>query len=252
MTATLECWVLPHERAPGAHNMAKDEAILDFVSSHPDQAVFRTYEWAEPTLSLGYFQSIRSAEAEARWNGIPIVRRMTGGGALWHDAELTYALILPRSHSLFGNTIGLYEWVHDAIGRVLSNHGVEASRRGSVPPSPLDESKPFLCFCDRDPNDIISQGHKIVGSAQRRRSGAILQHGSILIRCSERTPELPGILNLGENRGEARDWARDLSIELPLAMNFHSRPEEWPSGLAGVAELLAQSRYQSDDWTRRR
>ena len=71
MTATLECWVLPHERAPGAHNMAKDEAILDFVSSHPDQAVFRTYEWAEPTLSLGYFQSIRSAEAEARWNGMP-------------------------------------------------------------------------------------------------------------------------------------------------------------------------------------
>ena len=232
--------------------MAKDEALLDYVASHPGQSILRTYEWSEPTLSLGYFQSIAAAESDERWNGAAVVRRITGGGALWHDAELTYALILSRSHPMSSRTVALYEWVHEAIVRVFSAQGLPASRRGNANP-PLDPSnKPFLCFLDRDPNDIVLQGHKIVGSAQRRRSGAVLQHGSILLGQSPRTQELPGILDLTDNPYGQDKFKQKLLAELPSALHFRTRVDEWPESVLQRAENLAETQYRSDAWNRRR
>src|SRR3954453_254392 len=89
------CRVLPHEVAAGAANMALDDALLAEATAAPGTAYFRTYGWRLPTLSLGYFQSVRDGESDARWRGVPVVRRPTGGGALFHEHEVTYALILP-------------------------------------------------------------------------------------------------------------------------------------------------------------
>ena len=96
----LRCRVLPHEVGDGPTNMATDEALLESVAAKASSAVVRTYSWSVPTLSLGYFQPIARAEAEPRWRGVPIVRRPSGGGALWHDREVTYAVVVPRSHPL--------------------------------------------------------------------------------------------------------------------------------------------------------
>src|SRR5689334_9170111 len=82
---TMHCRLLPHEVRSGPANMALDEALLDAVDAEPSSAVLRTYGWSEPTLSLGYFQAIAEAEADPRWRDVPIVRRPSGGGALWHD-----------------------------------------------------------------------------------------------------------------------------------------------------------------------
>src|SRR4051812_21709386 len=98
----IPCRVLPHQVADGPTNMGLDLALLNAVEAEPVGAVLRTYEWSEPTLSLGYFQKVEAARADPRWRDLPVVRRLSGGGALLHDREITYALVMPRSHPLAG------------------------------------------------------------------------------------------------------------------------------------------------------
>ena len=209
---TLSCSVLSYEILGGPVNMALDEALLNRVAARPEEAYVRTYGWSEPTLSLGYFQSLGQAMAEARWRGIPIVRRASGGGAIWHHHELTYAVVLPAHHRLARPSTSLYRTVHAAILDVLRGEGLDLHRRADRGPARQGRARtslplPFLCFTDRDPEDIVADGFKVVGSAQRRRAGAILQHGSVLLCRSERTPELRGISDLAEASEDPRYWS---------------------------------------------
>ena len=209
---TISCHVLSYEILGGPVNMALDEALLDRVAGRPEEAYVRTYGWSDPTLSLGYFQPLGQALAEARWRGVPIVRRASGGGAIWHHRELTYAVVLPAHHRLARPSTALYQKVHAAILDVLRGEGLDPHRRADWEPARecrarTSSPSPFLCFTDRDPEDIVADGFKVVGSAQRRRAGAILQHGSILLRRSERTPELRGICDLAEASEDPRLWS---------------------------------------------
>ena len=77
--------------------MALDEAILDAVGTGEPRAILRTYGWSVPTLSLGYFQRLAHVQADSRCAIVPMVRRPTGGGAIWHHHEVTYALAVPKS-----------------------------------------------------------------------------------------------------------------------------------------------------------
>src|SRR5262245_49563826 len=128
----MDCRIFPHESADGPANMALDEALLDAVAGDSSCAVLRTYGWTEPTLSLGFFQKVAEAEADPRWAGVPLVRRPTGGGAIWHDHELTYALVIPANHSLARPSRALYHEVHSAIAALLRTHGAVTERRGPV------------------------------------------------------------------------------------------------------------------------
>ena len=105
---TTICRILPHDRGDGPSNMAMDEALLDSVADDPTMAVVRTYEWSMPTLSLGYFQKMEEVAADPRWASVPIVRRPTGGGALWHDREVTYAVVVPSAHPASRPSRSLY------------------------------------------------------------------------------------------------------------------------------------------------
>ena len=244
----MRCRIFPHEVRDGPANMAWDEALLDSVADDPSAAVFRTYEWSRPTLSLGYFQAIAEAEADPRWRSSPIVRRPTGGGAIWHDGDLTYALILPADHPLARRAVDLYAVVHSAIRTTLAELGIMATRRGeNTDPT---RSRPFLCFLDRDPEDLVLDGSKIVGSAQRRRRGAVLQHGSILRKSSPVTPELPGLDRVGV--GPIGDWLE--RVREPLAASLGLEPIRDGATLKEHerASDLTVSVYDSDSWTRRR
>ena len=130
----IPCHVLPHEAADGPTNMARDEALLDAVAADPAAALLRTYEWSEPTLSLGYFQHSADLEADPRWRGAPVVRRATGGGALWHDREVTYAVIVPAHHPLARPSSALYAATHDAIAARLRDVVLPADLAGNVLP----------------------------------------------------------------------------------------------------------------------
>ena len=198
---------------PGTRNMAVDETLLESALSR-EVATVRVYQWSAPTVSLGYFQDADEFECDPQWLGLAAVRRLSGGGAILHDREITYSVTIPPSHPITAQPSRLYVLVHDALLQVLSEHGIAARMRGTPSivntRSPIDPSStnhqpstinpspvaPFLCFGRGDPNDIVLGGHKIVGSAQRRRRGAILQHGSILLARSPHAADFPGITEL--------------------------------------------------------
>lgn len=250
-TPPLPCLLLPSEDGDGPANMARDEALLDLVTREPGSAALRTYGWTEPTLSLGYFQTIAAAQADPRWRDVAVVRRPTGGGAIWHDREVTYALAVPRVHPLSRRSGDLYRGVHEAIADLLRSFGAEARRRGEGA-HPGGDRRPFLCFNDRDADDLVIGPWKVVGSSQRRRAGAILQHGSLLLTASTRTPELPGAADLAPIPGDAASWSDRLRRRLPEALGFVAVEAAEPDGWRARARELERSVYRDPAWTRRR
>ncbi|HEU5115456.1 MAG TPA: lipoate--protein ligase [Isosphaeraceae bacterium] len=243
----IPCRVLPFLDAPGPRQMALDHALLDSVDRDPRFAVFRTYSWNEPTLSLGYFQEIEEAEREGRFADVAIVRRLTGGGAIWHDRDLTYALIVPRTLEVARRASDLYRAVHGAIADSLASLGVNVQPRGKDARD--QENRPFLCFLDRDPEDLVFGGSKVVGSAQRRRPAAVLQHGSILLRRSPTVPELPGLVELaGFERSESGVFPESFFRSLGL----DPRPSRLSEEEEREAGRLEGEVYRDSAWTRKR
>jgi lipoate-protein ligase A len=180
------------EREPqtGVWNMAFDEALLE-AASRRGESILRLYRWSEPTLSLGYFQKSLPADLPEKLQALPRVRRLSGGGAILHHFEWTYSCAIPRTHRLAQKAEQLYEVAHGALIRSLGNLGVQAQLRGEAAG---DEA--FLCFLRGDPRDVVVSRQKVAGSAQRRRRGAVLQHGSVLLRRSPLAPAVAGISDL--------------------------------------------------------
>lgn len=189
--------IVDADAASGARNMAIDAALLE-TGGASDRCIVRVYRWAVPTVSLGYFQQDRTA-VPTELRGLPVVRRLTGGGAILHDQELTYSCVVPASDPWRHEPSELYRRVHRAVIACLGELGFACGLRSESRGDPLsgDAADPFLCFLRADGNDVVSpEGVKVIGSAQRRRRGTILQHGSILLRASAATPHVRGIADL--------------------------------------------------------
>ncbi|WP_157606281.1 lipoate--protein ligase family protein [Schlesneria paludicola] len=176
----------------GAWNMAVDEALLESAITD-NVATLRWYQWREPTVSLGYFQKSADLVDNDSIAGLPVVRRLTGGGAILHDNELTYSICLPASQSLFAQPHELYDIVHLAIIGSLRQLDFPVTLRGSTWKRP---DEPLLCFQRQDAHDVTLNGQKILGSAQRRRRGAIMEHGSLIRKSSEHAPQILGLQDL--------------------------------------------------------
>ncbi|MDA0590999.1 MAG: lipoate--protein ligase family protein [Planctomycetota bacterium] len=176
----------------GSWNMAVDEHLL-LRALNANELAIRIYSWETPTISLGYFQDSAEFLETGRFATLPVVRRLSGGGAILHDREITYSISVPATHPLIADPVRLYEAAHAGIIRALKPAGVHLVPRGE---NHKHEQEPFLCFSRGDRNDLVLNGVKVVGSAQRRRKGAVLQHGSILLEASPHAEGLPGIRNL--------------------------------------------------------
>lgn len=169
--------------ADGPTNMARDEALLQGVGGGRSPATLRFYQWRPSTVSLGYFQRYAEYAALPPPAGtLSVVRRQTGGGAILHDRELTYSLSLPLNHPLTagGGPHRLYEHVHSAFAALLCQLGVPVVR-GPAGAGPCAHGGPFFCFEHHAGFDLLADGKKILGSAQRRISAAVLQHGSLIL-----------------------------------------------------------------------
>jgi lipoate-protein ligase A len=172
----------------GARNMSIDASLLEEIenSSEP-RTVVRFYGWQTPTISLGRNQKIEKAVDVdyCRANGIDIVHRPTGGRAVLHDDELTYAVISNDSEA-FGDTIyGNYKRVSEALCLGYKRLGVPAVLSPDTrkhPAYPDDADLP--CFISPSRYELMVDGRKIVGSAQRRVRRSFLQHGSMPITCN--------------------------------------------------------------------
>jgi len=171
----------------GVSNMAIDAALLDEVGeSTAPCTIVRFYQWRRPTISLGRNQKIESAVDRefCGLKGIDVVHRPTGGRAVLHDDELTYAVV-SNDDSCFGDTIyANYKrvsealcagYVHLGVAAVLApeTRKVPVPRNGSDPP----------CFISPSRYELTVDGRKVVGSAQRRIKNSFLQHGSMPITC---------------------------------------------------------------------
>lgn len=223
--------------ASGAWNMAADEWLL-IRAVEAGEAALRFYVWDRPTVSLGHFQN--AADIPAELSTLPAVRRLSGGGAIIHDRELTYSLALPVSHPLCGNPRQIYELAHLVIQEGLAQLGADVQLRGQTN-SELAER--YLCFGRGDSFDLVVSTAtqppfaeqvgpwKVVGSAQRRRKGAVLQHGSILLATSSQAPDFPGLREL-----LGGEIAADRLAEV-IMQPFHSRLVDGGGG-AVVPELF--------------
>jgi lipoate-protein ligase A len=236
--------------------MALDQALLDDMTEPRRSAYIRTYGWSVPTLSLGYFQRLEEARAEDRWGAVPLVRRATGGGAIWHEHELTYAVALSAAHPLAGQNTRLYRAVHAAIAEVLRERGLDLTRRADRMADGNDAvsrvRRPFLCFSDRDPEDLVCGEFKVVGSAQRRRAGAILQHGSILLQGGARTPEHRGVCDFLPLPSDAEAWSEAVSARIAQALGLAAEPRDLPPELRRRGQEIEHAVYRRESWTSKR
>ncbi|HCS51109.1 hypothetical protein [Rubinisphaera sp.] len=201
----------------GRYNMTVDEWLLT-QAIEQQQISLRFYRWEEPTLSLGYFQSRREFHPPPTLKDLPQVERLSGGGAILHDLELTYSIALPASHPISQDPTELYSVAHSAIIKALAEQQIEVAMRGE---DQADRNDQFLCFLRGDRHDVLSGEYKILGSAQRRRKGAILQHGSLILGTSEFAPEIPGLQNLTNRQIDIEALTSSLFEKLkPLAADW--------------------------------
>jgi lipoate-protein ligase A len=247
------CLVLPLEVECGPANMALDEALLDAAACNGRFAYLRFYGWSIPTLSLGYFQHIAEVQADPRWQSVPLVRRLTGGGAIWHHHEVTYTVVVPAGYPHARPSTTLYRVIHGAIAGALSALGVPADRRGEpTARRPPERKRPLLCFTDPNSEDIVANGLKLVGSAQRRRDGAVLQHGSLLLARSPRVPEMRGVCDVADVPRSIEYWATHLAARVAEALGLRCEFPTLADSIRARAIELERTIYRTPAWTRSR
>jgi lipoyl(octanoyl) transferase len=181
----------------GFINMAVDEAIMIAHKNGLVPPTIRFYQWSPPAVSLGYFQDLKKEinVKVCQDIGIDIVRRPTGGKAVLHDQELTYSFIIKENDPLVNDSIlETYKKISGGIIRGLSYLGIKAELvplRDKLENNLLGRSDKArihhldfksICFSVPSQYEVQVEGKKIVGSAQVRKGGVVLQHGSLLIK----------------------------------------------------------------------
>jgi len=251
-------------------NMAIDEALLLSCQRGEETSLFPTirfYQWSTPTLSLGYSQrSSRTVDQEyCQKAGINVVRRITGGRAVLHHREVTYSVVARTDKPPFSGSISeTYYLISQAIAGALASLGLRAELAGkgggqSLPTSPMTRSP---CFYSPSRHEVVYQGKKIVGSAQKRLKGSFLQHGSILLNFDSQfllsaTGQQPG-MRLPEkvtsiNEVLQREVSPDELIER-LVVSFQQclKLRRFSGGLTPreeeEARRLCQEKYSQDAW----
>jgi len=168
-----EPWLLLNSGpCPPDFNMAMDEALLEAAASL-GQPVLRFYSWTEPAATFGYFQHF--AEIERTTQLRPLIRRPTGGGLVPHDADWTYSVVIPPGHPWHAlNAVDSYRRMHEWIRAAFARLGVATELADCC-----RKSAPGQCFVGWEKFDVLWQGRKIAGAAQRRNKLGLLIQGSV-------------------------------------------------------------------------
>lgn len=255
----------------GAMNMAVDEAILVHVVSGASLPTLRFYAWAPPCLSLGRNQLLDDVDrAACASGGVGIVRRPTGGRAILHRDELTYSVTLQQADPLAeGGIIDSYRRLSEGLVAGLHDLGADAIQaRGQQLPK---SDQTAVCFESPSDYEITVGGRKLVGSAQWRARGGVLQHGSLPLwgdlagvvdylvfdsrdRECQRQRVHRRALTLEEALGKPMSFAQ---VAAALAAGFRQRlnvtllPGELTAEELALAAQLRAERYAAEAWTAR-
>jgi lipoate-protein ligase A len=242
-------WRLIHTPpARGAWNMAVDEAILEAVGRGEAPPTLRLYAWQPPCLSLGYAQPASDADQSVlEVLGWELVRRPTGGRAILHTDELTYAVIAPHTEPrLSGGVLESYRTLAQALLRALHLLGIpaQAAQASGAPDSPggeMQRKQPQNPVCFDVPSDyeITVDRKKLVGSAQARRKEGILQHGSLPLN-----GDLTRITQalVFPNEADRRQAAQDLLAHATTAEAvLEEGAPSWPDARRAFAQAFQET-----------
>lgn len=248
--------------ADGATNMACDAALLDLCARGAAPPTLRLYRWGPACLSLGRFQRSTAVRRMACQSAsVAVVRRPSGGRALLHDAELTYALVAPIGTPPLDNAPSIlesYRLISAALLTGLRSLGAPVE----LAPVARQRGGSAACFDTPASYELTVDGRKLVGSAQARSEGALLQHGAIpLAGHAKRLPDLltdtppdlaEKMIALDEATGRTitpDEAAAAVAYGFTATWDIALLPAAWqPAELARAAELRAM-RYTAEEWT---
>ena len=247
----------------GPGNMAVDEALLENFDHENDRPVLRLYGWEPPAFSLGRFQPAGEALLTDRCAaaGIAVVRRITGGGVIFHAGELTYSIVCAQQH--LPEAKGVKESFRALCSFLLATYrqlGLDAAFAADLADGGRLGARTPLCFAGRESFDVLIDGRKLGGNAQRRRRDIIFQHGSIPLR-GMLPHALPFLAEVPPGFLEGATSLAELGLELPqaelkkvLCARFCAElGAELIEGRLTVAEeemalRLARTKYVADRW----
>jgi lipoate-protein ligase A len=210
-----------------AMNMAIDEALLESANV----SAIRFYRWNFPALSFGYFGKFADVASYA--TQCDLVRRWTGGGIVFHGQDLTYSIVIPASGPVFDeSTMSIYEKIHCALRDALVALGQRAAvaAGGDRGTGINDAGYDGHCFAKPVHADVLVNGLKVAGAAQRRTRAGLLQQGSI------QHVDLP--------KGFETRFARELS--------GNCADQRIENGILNRAREIATRKYDTEKWLRRR
>ena len=238
-----------------AMNMAIDEALLEYATVPS----IRFYRWHSPALSFGYFGKFAHVACYAGERDL--VRRWTGGGIVFHGEDLTYSIVVSANDSVFGeSSVTIYERVHRALCDALNSNGERAVVAGGVDPGGIAVARQAMrderrysekgdlpwqiarrrtgerrwlasdCFANPVRADVMVDGHKIAGAAQRRTRRGLLQQGSI----------------------QGVDLENGLAERFAVELSNNCQPRSLPKAVQCRAGEIAAQKYGADAWLRKR
>jgi lipoate-protein ligase A len=226
----MNWFLLDSGRCEAAYNMALDEALLE-NAGRLGSAVLRFYGWTEPAATFGYFQRIADVERATRLR--PLIRRPTGGGIVPHDADWTYSAAFPPGHEWHSlKAEESYRRIHDWLRLAFGALGVTTELAPSA-----RKSLPGQCFAGHEKFDLLWNGKKIAGAAQRRNRLGLLIQGSVQ----------PPPLRL--RRGDFQKAFAAVGREHFQASWAELAPDEI---LRNQAEALASAKYSQAGYNRKR
>lgn len=209
-SAPVDQWrVILDGAGSASYNMAADACLFEWAERHSPAPILRLYAWDNPSITIGFHQTLERALDVRRLGRTPVVRRVTGGRALLHDdGELTYAVAGDfRRYPILGETLAAsYHVIAEAIIRFYRLLGCEAVMARRDDPVLLSGSSGIQkgCFASVSRFEITASGQKLAASSQRRNRTALIQHGAIRIAAPSRHP---AIGNLPENPADVSFWA---------------------------------------------
>jgi len=209
--------------------MAWDEALLE-ESPQLGCPVLRLYSWTEPAASFGYFQKFADIERMTMLR--PLVRRPTGGGLVPHDRDWTYSLVFPPVHPWYSlKAVESYRRLHEWIQTAFQMIGLGTNLSPGIP-----KESPGQCFIGAEQFDVVSQGRKIAGAAQRRTRHGLLIQGSI---------QPPARL-------KRKDWEDAFCVLAQERWSVDWRAFEAQASVQRKSEKLAKEKYATCAYTKRR
>lgn len=258
------------------YNMAVDEALMKSCRAEKSPPVIRFYRWSPPGLSLGYNQELAKEVDREVCNSkrIDIVRRLTGGRAILHDNELTYSIIVRKDEGFLPESIlESYKIISAGIIKGLQEVGLNVDLKALEKNKKIPKGFSAACFDAPSWYEVIAGNKKLVGSAQTRQRGIILQHGSIPFSID--ADLLFSLLKIDKDKTRQRlkkrflhkataiDWETDKKISLEKLKNslrngwedifavtlkdskLFSQEQRW------VTELI-ENKYKTEEWNERK